>query len=112
MNNYQNRRQFLQTLALGAGAFSVPVWANDKTGLVSGLPKSMRSAGGDFSNYGKPSEYEKKPFAGFLLIAPRPVMGYRGRHCTSCLARLPQMDCILNVIIMGWHKSTQINIVW
>lgn len=60
INNHQNRRQFLQTLALGAGALSVPVWSDDKTGLVHDLPKSMRSAGDDFSNYGKPSKYEKK----------------------------------------------------
>jgi len=59
-----NRREFLKKASLGgiaAGAFSLPVWASQtKTDLPDSLPEWMRQPGGNFTNYGQPSPYEKQ----------------------------------------------------
>ncbi|MFW5450553.1 MAG: sulfite dehydrogenase [Methylophagaceae bacterium] len=60
-----SRRQFLQKAALGgaltAGAISLPVLANpEKLEFPDNLPESMRVPGGEFSNYGQPSEHEQE----------------------------------------------------
>lgn len=55
-----SRRQFLTHLVAGsavAGSFSQPLWS--AASLTQQLPKSMRKAGGEFSNYGQPSPYEQ-----------------------------------------------------
>lgn len=66
----QNRRQFLRKALLGGAVVSTaslshPLWAGDKgspsdaaVDFNAVLPKSMREAGSEFSNYGQPSSYE------------------------------------------------------
>lgn len=57
-----SRRQFLQQAALGSAiaAYSLPTLATSHVDLREILPESMLKAGGDFTNYGQPSPYEKR----------------------------------------------------
>lgn len=57
-----SRRQFLQQAALGSAfaAYSLPSLAGTDINYRELLPESMLKAGGDFTNYGQPSPYEKQ----------------------------------------------------
>lgn len=57
-----SRRQFLHQAALGSAfaAYSLPSLAGTDINYRELLPESMLKAGGDFTNYGQPSPYEKQ----------------------------------------------------
>jgi len=57
-----SRRQFLQRAALGSAfaAYSLPGLTAAEIDYRELLPESMTTAGGDFTNYGQPSPYEKQ----------------------------------------------------